>query len=297
MVSKYAQNFEQYEAATQTMQFSGSALNFMSLSKQNPKMYVQVLTEKLLPVPMHNFVPCANGKKASFVCRKFVNEPCPVCDNHIRDSYGNEIGQKKTYIGIAAQYDNEGPRKYTLVRNDVSLSNEKAQEILAKWPDLTHFPDGDNNTKFVDMPKVGLFIGNKTIDEGMAVAIAEFGSINDILFRVSREGTGLDTKYTVMNLGDSPYPSDSDILAPAIAMHMTVDEYIDAYIDEARYNRLLGIGATNASSNMQESAEQEPATQDEVKQETHASEAKQTISDEEIEAFIRAKYNGGKADA
>lgn len=294
MTSKYAENFAQYEAQANFQKFSGGQLNFMQLTKQQPKMYIQLLSEKLMPVPMHNFVPTVNGKKATFICRKFINKPCFICDNHIKDPQHPEWGEnkpKRTFIAIGVQYESLGQRKYKLQTTDMVVDNEKAKEIIKNAPNLKYMPDGENNTKFIGVPNVGLFIANKTIDEGVAVAIAEFGDIRDILFRTSRDGEGLDTKYSVMNLGDAPVPHDAEAIVNATKMHMSVDEFIDAYIDDARYARLLGTANDSSEQEEQDVPQDEDATvvSDDADDDVNDDDADDT--EEDIDAIIREKYN------
>lgn len=293
MTSKYAENFAQYEAQANFQKFSGGQLNFMQLTKQQPKMYIQLLSEKLMPVPMHNFVPTVNGKKATFICRKFINKSCFICDNHIKDPQHPEWGEnkpKRTFIGICVQYESLGQRKYKLQTTDMVVDNEKAKDIIKNAPNLKYMPDGENSTKFIGVPNIGLFIANKTIDEGIAVAIAEFGDIRDILFRTSRDGEGLDTKYSVMNLGDAPTPHDAEAIINAMQMHMSIDEFIDTYIDDARYARLLGTANDSSEQEEQNVPQDEDVSvasddaDDDVDDDSDDSE-------EDIDAIIREKYN------
>lgn len=295
MTSKYAQNFAQYEAQASFQKLSGGQLNFIQLTKQQSKMYIQLLSEKLMPIPMHNFVPTTNGKKAAFICRKFINQPCFICDNHIKDPQHPEWGEnkpKRTFIAIGVQYESLGQRKYKIQTTDMVVDNEKAKEIIKNAPNLKYIPDGENNTKFIGVPNVGLFIANKTIDEGVAVAIAEFGDIRDILFRTSRDGEGLDTKYSIMNLGDAPVPHDAEAIVNATKMHMSVDEFIDTYIDEARYARLLGT-ANDSSEQEEQNVPQDEDVSVALDDTDDTDNADNDIDDaeEDIDAIIRKKYN------
>lgn len=298
MASKYAKQFEQYEASTQPMNFNGKALNFVSLSKKNPKTYIQLLSEKLLPVPMHNFVPTTDGKKAMFVCRKFVQQPCFICDSHMVDSYGNEMKPKKTYLGLILEYEAVGPRKYKPVLVDMTVPKDVAKAATDKFGDiLAPIEDGDN-VKFTDMPKVGMYLGNRGVDADIAVDIAEFGEVNDIVYAISRTGEGLKTEYHARNVGDAPLASDSDEVKASMLLHMDIDTFIDTYIDANRYTRLLGAPGDKNAEHDEAPADPWADTvsegSDEAKTNAEAEEHTEDAeySDEDIEEIIRKKFHG-----
>lgn len=290
MASKYAAQFKKYEEES-SQQFSGAngALNFVSVTKKEPKVYMQLLSESLFPVPMHMFTPLPNGKKASFVCRSFIGERCPVCDAHLTDSYGKEARPRRQYIGIVAVYEKEGQGRFRVKRADVKVSKEKAQQVTEKWPQLKPVEESQFNVTFPDTPVVGLFQGGRTVDEQLGAIVAEFGDgIHDAMLAVSRSGEGLKTTYNVMNLGSSPLAHDNEMLEQAVDLHMTVDEFIDEYISMERYDRLfLGKNERETPADPWKDASTPQAAG------AKADDAKvEEEIEEDIDAIIAAKYSG-----
>lgn len=249
MTSKYANNIEKYKQELESKQnFSTSHLNFIGVTKKSPKIYIQLFSD-IIPVPMHSYieVPQKDGSKRqmNFICRHFIDEECYICDN-IKDDYGNLVKPKTSRLAIVAQFENLGRNAetktvdYSPIFETVTLQKDKAESILEEWPDLK-YTENDDNYVFEHIPRVGIFDAKKAVDDYFAVTLSEMGSIDDRIFMVKREGEGLQTRYSTMNVGDGFTAEDAEIFKPAIAMHMSVDDYIDMFISEGRYKRAFGL--------------------------------------------------------
>lgn len=267
MASKYAEAAKRYAESTQFSGFGDKTLKFIGLSKKTPRRYVQILSDELMVVPMHNYIDVVgkNGqsRKMSFVCREFIDEKCYICDNKI--DQGNDGRPKKRMIGLAIEFEKDGKR-YDPVREDIVVSAEAGKKIAKKYPSLSPKIEDDRYT-FKDMPRVGILDGNKSIDDDIALVLTETGSMNDCIFLIARRGEGLQTTYSAQRLSDSPidFEDEDDELTQevmaAIDMSMSVDDYIDTYIAEERYESAFNI-KTDDSDDSDEDQDDEDDDED-----------------------------------
>lgn len=245
MVSKYAAAAKEYDEKTKFSSFGDKTLNFIGLTKKKPKTYVQLISDELLPVPTHNYIEVKgdNGviRHMSFICRDFIKEPCYICDNGLDP---NKTPRKRM-IGLAIEFEKDG-RNYRPVCEDVVVSAKTGQAMAEKYTFLRPEIDNDRYT-FKDMPKVGILDGNRSIDDGLAIIMTETGSINDCIFLIARKGEGLQTTYSAQRMSDSPIDFDDDddeltkLVNASIDMSMSVDDYIDSYISQERYDWAFGL--------------------------------------------------------
>lgn len=245
MTSKYAEAARRYSERTQFSGFGDKTLKFIGLSKKKPKTYIQLLSEELMPVPMHNYIEVQgkNGttRRMSFVCRSFIDQPCYICDNHIDQ---NDTPRKRM-IGLAIEYEREG-KSYRPIYEDITVSSEAGEKIAEKYPDLRPEIDSDRYI-FKDMPRVGVLDGNRSIDDDLALFMTETGSVNDCIFLIARQGEGLNTTYSAQRIADSPIDmedtdsEETQATLAAIEMAMSVDDYIDTYIAQERYDSAFGL--------------------------------------------------------
>ena len=266
MTSKYASNFKSYReqvAAQQNFSNSGN-LNFIGVTKKSPKIYVQLMGNELFPVPIHQYVPVpqddGSTKSSSFICRHFVGDDCYICNN-VKDNNGNLVKPKAVHLAIVAQLENKTKTvdgRVTAYRipayEDAKVSQKKADELLEKFDadalndaGIEMIEDGDN-VVFTHIPRVGVLQANKTMDNYFALTLSETGSIDDRAFMIKRDGEGLNTKYSIMAVGDAPIDPDDIGLQLALSIHMTIDDYIDMFISESRYNRAFNLESNEEDS-------------------------------------------------
>lgn len=63
-------------------ELNGKTGKFIHLEKDKPINFLPAIedpTRDLCTFPVHNYVKLADGSPKSFICRKVVNEPCPLC--------------------------------------------------------------------------------------------------------------------------------------------------------------------------------------------------------------------------
>ena len=297
MTSKYASNFKAYREQVKSQQGfnSSNSLNFIGVSKKNPKIYVQVIGNELFPVPMHTYVPVpqedGSFKSSTFICRKFVNDSCYICD-HLKDGSGNALRPKTVRLALVIQVEGNGANR-SIMREDVKTSKTKAEEIFNKIDadaveesGIKILDDGEN-VIFSNIPRVGILQANKTMDDYFALTLSEAGSIDDRIFMIKRDGEGLATKYAIMSVGDALIGPEDIGLQIALAIHMSIDEYIDMFISEARYNRAFKL-EDNESEKHEEEQEREA---DEAEDQSSDDDDEETVSLEEI----MKKYRGASA--
>lgn len=260
MTSKYAQSIAEYREQVKSQQsFTNGNLNFIGVTKANPKIYVQLLSNELVPIPMHQFVPVPQDdgtfKNSNFICRKFVHDDCYICD-HMKTDKGEPLKPKTVNIVLAAQLAD----KSTPVYEDVTADKKTAESIFEQFDeaDLSNInavEEGDNII-FKDLPKVGVLQANRTMDQYFALTLSEAGSIDDRSFMIKREGTGLQTKYSIMSVGDAPLDPDDVKLKIALAIHMSLDDYIDVFISKTRYDNAFSLSDLSEKKDDEDSEEE-----------------------------------------
>lgn len=242
--SKYAAQIEKYDAESQSSGYSGGSfnLNFISVTKKEPKIYVQILEDRLIPVPIYSFVDCPDGKKRSFIDRSFVGKEDVIKPLGLKTPWG-PLKPVRTCIGMAAQWTRDESHKYLLMREDVKVSAEKAEEVLENHPSwekkVVRSGDGeDEEVTFPNIPRVGILQANRTVDQNLGVLAQEIEGLDSALLLIKRSGEGKDTRYNVMNIRELPKPEDDEFpedLQIAMELSATVDQFIDTFISDDRY--------------------------------------------------------------
>lgn len=267
MTSKYAKSIAEYREQVKNQQsFTNGNLNFIGVTKAKPKIYVQLLSNDLVPIPMHQFVPVQQDdgtfKSSNFICRRFIHEDCYICDNMKTDK-GEPLKPKTVNIVLAAQLADKSTPMY----EDVTTDKKTAESIFEQFneADLANvnaIEEGDSIV-FKNLPKVGVLQANRTMDQYFALTLSEAGSIDDRSFMIKREGTGLQTKYSIMSVGDAPLDPDDVRLKIALAIHMSLDDYIDVFISKARYNNAFGLSDSSEKQNDEDDDEEDEESNDE----------------------------------
>lgn len=306
--SKYEAQIEKYDQESQQQNFGGGDfnLNFISITKKEPKVYIQVLAPKLIPVPMYSFVECPDGKKRSFIDRSFVGKEDVIKGLGLKTPWG-PLKPTRTCIAVAAQWTRNENHRYVPIREDVRVDAQRAEDVLSRHPKWrkkvvpgADGSDGPEDYTFPDVPRVGIFQANRMVDQQLATMAAEFGSLDNELFAVKRTGEGTNTRYTAMNIKELPSPDDEEFpedLQIAVELHATIDEYIDTFISDDRYRSagLLpsdGDDSPKSPTKTQTSEDEDP---DEAQSRSRRRDSEPDDDDdeddsEELAAFIKSKY-------
>lgn len=70
-------------------ELNGKTGKFIRLEKDKPINFLPAIedpTRDLCTFPMHNYVKLSDGSFKSFLCRKVINEPCPLCKAGLKPS-------------------------------------------------------------------------------------------------------------------------------------------------------------------------------------------------------------------
>lgn len=297
--SKYAAQIEKYDQESQSSSFSGGDfnLNFISVTKKEPKVYVQILEDRLIPIPLYSFVDCPDGKKRSFIDRSFVGKEDVIKPLGLKTPWG-PLTAVRTCIGVAAQWDRDEEHRYVPMHEDVKVSSEKADEVLKnhpKWAKKVIREDGeDGDVTFPDLPKVGILQVNRTVDQNLGVMASELEGLDSALICIKRTGEGKDTRYNTLNIKGLPAPGDDEFpedLQVAIELSATVDQYIDTFISDDRYR---AAGLLGEDDPKEEGRSRTTQTSDDDNDDSKTSSSKESKSEdddeEELRRFISEKY-------
>ena len=102
---------------------------------------------------------------------------------------------------------------------------------------------------------------------------------------IKREGEGLSTKYSIMTVGDALVGPEDIGLRLALGIHMTIDDYIDMFISESRYNQAFKLEDSGSEEHSEDSSDEAANASDEDGDEEG------TVSIEDI----MKKYRGASA--
>lgn len=255
MTSKYAQMFNNYEQNLENRSFvRDKAENFIYCSKKEPSIMFMPLGDKFYPLPMHTAFPIKDGGHRSFVCRRFINQPCYICDNLKNPYHADKKALPSTdYTCLGIQMENST----TPMLVDVKVSKKTGDAVLAKHPEIrgkVDIVEDDEGTTFIQIPKVGILTMKKSVDQSIAMSLMGTNySFNDV-WRVMRSGEGLKTVYNTTRMGD-PINTKNLKVRLAILLHETLDDYIDSRISLKYYESAFGVDL--GSSDEEDSGEQE----------------------------------------
>lgn len=248
MKSKYAKQFKDFAKSVSTPNFAqfDKALNSLYVNKKNPTILIQPIGDEFFPVPIHRWIqkPGAteNDPHNDFVCRRFIGKPCYICDtmpNKFQPSKPNRPGTE--YLTLALKLTDEDGKVKPEYR-DYYVSKEYGEKILKekKFADAKHEVVGDR-MQFFHLPSIGLFSAKKTVSEAFGAYLMDGdASFNDV-YRIRRSGERLETKYTVIRKRSGFNISKSAKMALALALHMTIDDYIDTHVSLDWYNTNLEL--------------------------------------------------------
>lgn len=246
MASKYAKQFKSYAEKASKPAFvpRPKMLNRIFVSKNSPSVYVQPLGKELLPVPFHQFIATKNNSNEDFICRGFIDEPCYICDNIPNNWDASKPSRPSTqYLCLAIKMKDSAHPELT----DYNVSKEFGEKVLKKnsrFAKAKHETEGDRMT-FFQLPYIGVFSVKKNVSESFSAYMMESGvSFNDS-YKLKREGEKLKTTYTLLRVGDGFDYEKSLKFHLALALHMTIDDYIDDLISEKHYTDAFGPDAVS----------------------------------------------------
>lgn len=249
MVSKYSQQFKNYAEKASKPAFvpRSKMLNRIFVSAKSPSVYVQPLGKELLPVPFHQFVTTKSNNNEDFICRGFIDEPCYICDNIPNRWDSSKPSRPSTqYICLAIKLKDSTHPELT----DYNVSKEFGEKVLkknSKFAKAKHETEGDRMT-FFQLPYIGVFSVKKNVSESFSAYIMESNvSFNDS-YKLNRTGEKLETKYTLLRVGDGFNYERSLKFHLALALHMTIDDYIDDLISEKHYIDAFGSSAVSGNT-------------------------------------------------
>lgn len=248
MKSKYAKQFKDFAKSVSTPNFTqfDKALNSLYVSKKNPAILIQPIGDEFLPVPIHRWIQkpeaTENDPHNDFVCRRFIDKPCYICDtmpNKFQPSKPNRPGTE--YLTLALKLTEENGKVKPEYR-DYYVSKEYGERILKekKFAGVKHEVVGDR-MQFFHLPSIGLFSAKKTVSEAFGAYLMDGDALFNDVYRIRRSGERLETKYTVIRKRSGFNISKSAKMALALALHMTIDDYIDTHVSLDWYNTNLEL--------------------------------------------------------
>lgn len=248
MKSKYAKQFKDFAKSVSTPNFAqfDKALNSLYVNKKNPTILIQPIGDEFLPVPIHRWIQkpeaTENDPHNDFVCRRFIGKPCYICDfipNKFQPSKPNRPGTE--YLTLALKLTAEVGKVKPEYR-DYYVSKEYGEKILKekKFAGVKHEVVGDR-MQFFHLPSIGLFSAKKTVSEAFGAYLMDGDALFNDVYRIRRSGERLETKYTVIRKRSGFNISKSAKMALALALHMTIDDYIDTHVSLDWYNTNLEL--------------------------------------------------------
>lgn len=157
------------------------------------ELHLRLLNEEddVIIAPVHEYVKTFDGGRKSFVCRKSVGEPCPLCEvmDREKDLDPDEKTVKLRKIGLALAVkrapDPKNVGKFVDVTEEVTLEEEGGKEVTKK------------------APWVGILQQSMTFWGFYRSAAKRFGTITNRDWSITRRGEKKKTAY-------DHFPNDPD---------------------------------------------------------------------------------------
>lgn len=294
MKSKYAKQFKDFAKSVSTPNFAqfDKALNSLYVNKNNPTILIQPIGDEFFPVPIHRWIqkPGAteNDPHNDFVCRRFIGKPCYICDtmpNKFQPSKPNRPGTE--YLTLALKLTDEGGKVKPEYR-DYYVSKEYGEKILKekKFADAKHEVVGDR-MQFFHLPSIGLFSAKKTVSEAFGAYLMDGDAVFTDVYRIRRSGERLETKYTVIRKRSGFNISKSAKMALALALHMTIDDYIDTHVSLDWYNTNLELSLQDDDGDADDVPDDEDI--DDSKESAESTSSDDDFGDDDIEDSEESK--------
>jgi hypothetical protein len=258
-MSNYQDLFEQYRKKVEsTSNNYGNSVNFIGVTKDNPKIYIQILQNGLFAIPFYRWHEVFDGgKKRDFIARSFLGKPDFIHDHFHEDP-------KPRYVGRVLQLDRDGKDLKPMIE-DITTSQEKADRVLSKFPDIEHSDDNGKVT-FKNLYRIGFINVGKSVDDEVAGILEEFGDITSTPLSFSRKGEKLETSYSVIPAREAKL--DADTLAASVLASATIDDYVDIFASEKRYNKAFNLNQDSESKAASEESVASKADEDDAESKT-----------------------------
>lgn len=192
---------EEIKAAAERPASKGSSRNYFKWAAGEEKV-IRFLTdgEDILLAEMHEFVPCADGSKRSFVCRKEFDADCPICEE-VPDSRRRQIG-----FGIALWRETKREKGQVVTVDHLNDDGKAYVGIIQQSP--------------------------RNFWSFFWAAYDRYGTITDRDYSVNRQGSGVDTTYTAFpdNKADIDTSEYSELMPD-------LEDYLQRMGSEEYYNR------------------------------------------------------------
>nr|DAQ92918.1 MAG TPA: DNA binding protein like protein [Caudoviricetes sp.] len=238
------------KAAQSTNQNSGGSwftIYWKDSTGQGDLKILRNLSDDPIVVGLHEYIPCNDGKRRTFVCAKELDKSrrCPICEDMVQT---NQDGTTRPYrprdiaISLAVLREEKqisrGEFEYSDVTEEVEVTSEVAEKAKALGLDLQV---GEKLT----VPQVG-FVQNSLTNfwNNLNGFFARYGTIMDRDYAITRHGNGLDTKYQIVpcdvveELRDPEKVEDRYKIAKLF--HLSVQDYLEVLGSEGYYKKHLG---------------------------------------------------------
>lgn len=248
MVSKYAQQLSNYAKTASAKSFVkfDKALNSIFIGKNETSIVIKPIGDGFIPVPIHSWVSAPDGGPNAphndFVCRSLIEKPCYICDmlpNKFDPSKPNRPSTRYLTLAMRLSWEN-GQAKVEY--RDCYVSKKFGEKLLkTKLFEGAKYEIVDDRMQFLHLPSIGLFSTTKSVNAAFgAYQMDDDLSFNDI-YRITKTGEGKDTRYVTVNKGKGTDYSKKRPFLQALALHMTIDDYIDSHISRDWYNENLNL--------------------------------------------------------
>lgn len=204
------------------------------------RQFVRFVTDDVISIPIHEYVPTLTGKKYDFICARELAEPrdCVICSTFTTQ---NDAGET-----IPAK-----PR--TLTFGLVVIRKEEHETVNGRLvPVYTDsMVEVEDNNKVKKMVKDYRIIkqSQKTFWNNLHGYFARYGTIIDRDYEISRSGnTGQNTTYTILPCDPiEGFRTPEEISARYNDSPQSIVEYIEYLGSKSRYDKFL-ISGTKVSS-------------------------------------------------
>lgn len=207
---------------------------------------VRLIDEAPIVVGIHQWVKCKDGRSRHFTCASELDEKrtCYICSNMTTETADGRIiplSPKTVGVGMVALREEVRENGETRIVDklvDVKIPIDK-EGLTEELEALGVTVAGDTAIGVPDVGIVRQSVGN--FWASFNAYYGRYGSANDRDYRVTREGTGVDTTYIVM-----PCDQDNNLIDPeAVAdryraaqlLRTPIIEYLERMGSEDYYER------------------------------------------------------------